>query len=107
MSAHDVPRLLVELGAAILGLAVLARVANRLGMSAIPLYLLAGLCFGNDGLVPLRPDPAFHRDRRWDRRPAPALHDGRCHDGTVLGSVSAAYVLLLALAGPLLARVVN
>lgn len=53
MSAHDAPRLLVELGAAILGLALLARVANRFGMSAIPLYLIAGLCFGTGGIAPL------------------------------------------------------
>jgi monovalent cation:H+ antiporter-2, CPA2 family len=53
MPEHDTPRLLVELGAAILGLAVLARVASRFGVSAIPLYLLAGLCFGNGGLAPL------------------------------------------------------
>ena len=38
----DTSRLFVELGCAIVGLAVLARVANRWGFSAIPLYLLAG-----------------------------------------------------------------
>jgi monovalent cation:H+ antiporter-2, CPA2 family len=43
----------VELGAAVLGLAVLARVAHRFGFSAIPLYLVGGLAFGNGGLVPL------------------------------------------------------
>jgi CPA2 family monovalent cation:H+ antiporter-2 len=53
MPAHDTPRLLVELGAAILGLALLARVASRFGISAIPLYLLAGLAFGEGGLAPL------------------------------------------------------
>jgi len=49
----DSSRLFVELGCAIVGLAVLARVANRWGFSAIPLYLLAGLAFGNGGLAPL------------------------------------------------------
>src|SRR6267154_4054239 len=44
----------MELGAAIVGLAVLARLASRFGVSAIPLYLLGGLAFGNGGLVPLR-----------------------------------------------------
>lgn len=39
---------------AIVGLAVLARLANRWGFSAIPLYLLAGLAFGNGDLAPLR-----------------------------------------------------
>ncbi len=44
----------IELGAAVIGLALLARVAHRLGFSAIPLYLLGGLAFGNGGLLPLR-----------------------------------------------------
>jgi CPA2 family monovalent cation:H+ antiporter-2 len=44
----------IELGAAVIGLAVLARLAHRLGFSAIPLYLLGGLAFGNGGLLPLR-----------------------------------------------------
>jgi CPA2 family monovalent cation:H+ antiporter-2 len=43
----------IELGAVILGLAILTRLAHRLGFSAIPLYLLGGLAFGNGGLVPL------------------------------------------------------
>lgn len=34
-------------------LAVLARVAQRFGFSPIPLYLLAGLLFGQGGLIPL------------------------------------------------------
>jgi CPA2 family monovalent cation:H+ antiporter-2 len=50
---HDASEILVELGVAIVGLALLARFSNRLGFSAIPLYLLAGLAFGNGGLVPL------------------------------------------------------
>jgi CPA2 family monovalent cation:H+ antiporter-2 len=44
----------IELGAAVIGLAVLARLAHRLGFSSIPLYLLGGLAFGNGGLLPLR-----------------------------------------------------
>jgi monovalent cation:H+ antiporter-2, CPA2 family len=51
-STH-LPQFFVELGCAILGLAILARIANRLAFSAIPLYLLAGLAFGNGGLAPL------------------------------------------------------
>jgi monovalent cation:H+ antiporter-2, CPA2 family len=43
----------IELGAAVLGLAVLTRLAHRFGFSAIPLYLLGGLAFGNGGLLPL------------------------------------------------------
>lgn len=45
--------LLVELGAVILALGILARVSGRLGISPIPLYLLAGLAVGDGGLVPL------------------------------------------------------
>lgn len=44
----------IELGLAIVGLALLARLASRWGFSAIPLYLLAGLAFGNGGLWPLK-----------------------------------------------------
>src|SRR5919201_2552754 len=45
--------LLLELGGVILGLGVLGRLAGRLGLSPIPLYLLAGLAFGEGGLLPL------------------------------------------------------
>ena len=44
----------IELGAAVIGLAVLARLAHVLGFSAIPLYLVGGLAFGNGGLLPLQ-----------------------------------------------------
>jgi CPA2 family monovalent cation:H+ antiporter-2 len=47
------PALLVELGAIVLGLAVMARLAHRFGFSPIPLYLIAGLAFGEGGLVPV------------------------------------------------------
>jgi CPA2 family monovalent cation:H+ antiporter-2 len=51
----------IELGAAVVGLAVLARLAHRLGFSAIPLYLLGGLAFGNGGILPLRFSEEFVR----------------------------------------------
>jgi len=51
--------LLIELGIVILGLGILARLASRLGLSAIPLYLLAGLAFGNGGLFPLQLSEGF------------------------------------------------
>src|SRR5215813_7152702 len=51
--AQNISQIFLELGAAIVGLAVLACLANRLGFSAIPLYLLAGLAFGKGGLAPL------------------------------------------------------
>jgi CPA2 family monovalent cation:H+ antiporter-2 len=46
-------RPLIELGTVILGLAMLARLASRFGLPSIPLYLLAGLAFGEGGIVPL------------------------------------------------------
>jgi CPA2 family monovalent cation:H+ antiporter-2 len=55
----DISRLFVELGAATVGLAILARLASRWGFSAIPLYLLAGLAFGNGGLLPLNVSQEF------------------------------------------------
>ncbi len=49
----NVSLIFIELGLAVIGLALLARLASRWGFSAIPLYLLAGLSFGNGGLMPL------------------------------------------------------
>jgi CPA2 family monovalent cation:H+ antiporter-2 len=61
MHEHSIAILLVELGATLLGLALLARVASRWGVSAIPLYLLAGLAFGKGGLAPLDVSQGFIR----------------------------------------------
>lgn len=47
------PQVLVELGTVLLGLAVLSRIAMRLGIPTIPLYLSAGLAFGRGGFIPL------------------------------------------------------
>ncbi|MDW3220893.1 MAG: cation:proton antiporter [Acidimicrobiales bacterium] len=41
----------LEVGALALGLAALSRIAHRLGMTAVPLYLLAGLAFGEGGIA--------------------------------------------------------
>src|SRR5947199_10371817 len=60
-AAPDVSRIFIELGVATVGLAILARLASRWGFSAIPLYLLAGLAFGNGGLAPLRLSENFVR----------------------------------------------
>ena len=46
-------RILVELGAVIVGLAVLSRLALLLGLPTIPLYLAAGLGFGEGGILPI------------------------------------------------------
>src|SRR5229473_469897 len=51
----------IALGAAIVLLALLARLSIRWGFSAIPLYLLAGLAFGNGGLAPLDVSQSFIR----------------------------------------------
>jgi CPA2 family monovalent cation:H+ antiporter-2 len=50
----DIALVFIELGVIVIGLALLARLASRWGFSAIPLYLLAGLAFGNGGLAPLQ-----------------------------------------------------
>jgi monovalent cation:H+ antiporter-2, CPA2 family len=51
--------LLVELGLVLVGLAILGRAAIRAGISPIPLYLFAGLAFGEGGLVPLQVTEQF------------------------------------------------
>jgi monovalent cation:H+ antiporter-2, CPA2 family len=51
--------LFVELGALVVGLALLARLAGRVGFSPIPLYLLAGLALGRGGLLPLELSEEF------------------------------------------------
>jgi len=56
---HGTTVQLIELGAVILGLAVLSRVAGRIGFSPVPLFLLAGLAFGNGGVLPLVTSQAF------------------------------------------------
>ncbi|HEY3713024.1 MAG TPA: cation:proton antiporter [Jatrophihabitantaceae bacterium] len=45
--------LLIELGAILFGLGVLGRFARRFNIPVIPLYLLAGLCFGQGGVLSL------------------------------------------------------
>lgn len=56
---HDTTTLLIELGAVILGLGLIGRLALRFGLSPIPLYLLAGLAFGQGGLLPLKASEEF------------------------------------------------
>ncbi len=43
----------IELGAVAIGLAILARLSGRWGITAIPFYLLAGLAVGEGGFAPL------------------------------------------------------
>ncbi len=56
---HNEARLFVEIGASVIVLSALARFASRRGFSAIPLYLLLGLAFGNGGLLPLQFSESF------------------------------------------------
>ncbi|WP_243761810.1 cation:proton antiporter [Streptomyces sp. YIM 98790] len=53
IAAAETAVTLMELGAVILGLGLAGRLAERLGLSPIPLYLLGGLAFGTGGLLPL------------------------------------------------------
>jgi monovalent cation:H+ antiporter-2, CPA2 family len=59
LPAHDFTEIFIELGAATLGLALLARLSSRWSFSAIPFYLVAGLAFGNGGLLPLNVSKEF------------------------------------------------
>ncbi|MFG2333353.1 cation:proton antiporter [Streptomyces sp. NPDC048604] len=56
---HDTTALLVELGSLLLTLGLIGRLAARIGLSPIPLYLLAGLAFGKGGLLPLDASEEF------------------------------------------------
>jgi CPA2 family monovalent cation:H+ antiporter-2 len=56
---HDTTVLLIEVGALLFGLGLLGRLSRRIGLSPIPLYLLAGLAFGHGGLVPLSASEEF------------------------------------------------
>ncbi len=51
--SSDAALAFVEIGAMVLGLGLLSRIAGRFGISAIPLYLLAGLSLGEGGFVQL------------------------------------------------------
>jgi len=43
----------IEIGAVVVALAILARLASRVGITAVPLYLVAGLMVGEGGIVTL------------------------------------------------------
>jgi CPA2 family monovalent cation:H+ antiporter-2 len=53
-AAHiDIASIFVELGAVIIALALLARLATKLGLTPIPFYLIAGVVVSKGGLLPL------------------------------------------------------
>ncbi|QJU53140.1 cation:proton antiporter [Herbiconiux sp. KACC 21604] len=49
---HQTTLILIEVGALLLGMSLLGRLALRIGISPIPFYLVVGLFFGEGGLVP-------------------------------------------------------
>jgi len=53
------PLPLIQIGAVLFGLALLGRLAQRFGLSPIPLYLLGGLAFGHGGIVKLDASQEF------------------------------------------------
>ncbi|MET0975988.1 MAG: cation:proton antiporter [Leifsonia sp.] len=50
---HDNTLLLIEVGALLLAMSLLGRLSIRIGISPIPFYLIAGLAFGEGGIIPL------------------------------------------------------
>ena len=56
---HGTTLLLIEVGALLLVLSLIGRLANRVGISPIPLYLIAGLLAGTGGLIPLNESTEF------------------------------------------------
>ena len=55
----DVSLILIELGIVFLGLAVLGRLAHRIGLSPIPLYLLTGILLRDGGILDLQATDQF------------------------------------------------
>jgi CPA2 family monovalent cation:H+ antiporter-2 len=58
-AVHGTTILLIEVGALLFALGMLGRLGRRIGLSPIPLYLLAGLAFGHGGLIPLSASEEF------------------------------------------------
>ncbi|NRQ36268.1 cation:proton antiporter [Nonomuraea sp. NN258] len=56
---HHTTIIFLEVGAVLLGLGVLGALALRVGISPIPLYLIAGLAFGQGGVLPLATSDDF------------------------------------------------
>ncbi|GAA2652296.1 cation:proton antiporter [Paractinoplanes durhamensis] len=56
---HSTTILLIEVGALLFALGMLGRLGRTIGLSPIPLYLLAGLAFGHGGFIPLSASEEF------------------------------------------------
>ncbi len=61
LAASQAGGVLLELGAVLLVLAVVGRIAHRIGLPTIPLYLIAGLLMGKGSLFPLHASTSFVR----------------------------------------------
>ena len=57
--AEGLPALFLEFGLLLLGLGILARIAHVLSISPVPLYLVAGLFFGEGGVVGIPASDSF------------------------------------------------
>jgi CPA2 family monovalent cation:H+ antiporter-2 len=55
----ETTRLLIEVGALLFALGALGRLGRRVGLSPVPLYLLAGLAFGHGGFLQLDASEQF------------------------------------------------
>lgn len=60
-ASGDTAVVFIETGAVVVGLAFLARIADRARISAVPLYVVAGLAVGEGGLAPLDVSDDFIR----------------------------------------------
>ncbi|WP_395242446.1 cation:proton antiporter [Agromyces sp. MMS24-K17] len=56
---HETTLLLIEVGALLLGMSLLGRIALRIGISPIPFYLVLGLAFGEGGIFPFDASEEF------------------------------------------------
>lgn len=56
---HHTTQILIEAGALFFAMSILGRMAAKIGISPIPVYLLAGLMFGKGGLLPFDASEEF------------------------------------------------
>lgn len=56
---EEITQLLIEVGALLFMLGMLGRFGRLVGVSPIPLYLIAGIAFGKGGLLPLSASESF------------------------------------------------
>ena len=52
-ASGDTAIVFIEIGGVVLALSIVARIAGRVGITAIPFYLVAGLAVGRGGIAPL------------------------------------------------------